>query len=57
MKTYPSSSASTDVVGQASNVVWVTHENGGLYGGEGSSGQCGAGTAAEGVVHDLPALN
>lgn len=57
MKTYPSSSASTDVVGQASNVVWVTHENGGLYGGEGSSGQCGAGTAAEGVVHDLAALN
>ena len=53
---YASSSACADVVGEAVAVVWVAHEDGGFDGGEGVAGECCAGAAAEGVVHDLTTL-
>ena len=54
--TYTTGLASANIVRQASDVVRVAHENGGLHGGEGCSGQGCARSAAEGVVHDLPSL-
>lgn len=55
-KTYATSSASSDVIRQTVDVVRVAHEDGGLDSGEGVTGEGGAGAAAEGIVHDLPAL-
>ena len=55
-KTYTLGLASADIVGEASNVVGVAHEDSGLDGGEGSTGEGSAGTTAERVVHDLTTL-
>lgn len=55
-ETYTASAAGTDVVGQAGGVVGVAHEDGGLDGVQGVAAQGLAGSAAEGVVHDLAAL-
>ena len=54
--TYTLGLASADIVREASNVVRVAHEDGGLDGGEGSAGEGSAGTTAERVVHDLTTL-
>lgn len=54
--TYTLGLARSHVVRQASDVVRVAHENGRLDGLERGAGQRRAGTAAQSVVHDLPAL-
>jgi hypothetical protein len=48
--------AGANVVGQTGAVVGVAHEDGGLDGCEGVAGKGCAGSAAEGVVHDLATL-
>jgi hypothetical protein len=54
--TYPLSLACADVVWQAVAVVWVTHKDGGLDGGECGAGQGSTCSTADGVVHDLTTL-
>lgn len=57
MSTYALIRASANVVWQTGAVVWVAHEDGGLDGGESSTGEGTASSAAEGVVHDLTTLS
>ena len=54
--THSSGSASANVVRKAGDVVRVAHEDAGLDGGEGVTGEGCTRTAAEGIVHDLAAL-
>jgi hypothetical protein len=57
LTTYSSSSACANVIWQTGDVVWVTHEDGDLDGGECVAGECLAGTTAKSVVHDLTTLD